>query len=75
MGEKRITYSFEDLARVLLAHEGIHEGYWEVGFEIQGQAMMTAKDDKDWAPSLILRFTKVNLVQKLEKTPASITPK
>lgn len=73
MAEKRITYSLEELARILLAHEDIHEGEWEIGFNLQGRAIMTQLDEKKWYPGIVLGITQVNLVEKPEKTQTSFT--
>ena len=72
--ERRLTFTIQQVARILLAHEGIHEGDWEIGLNIGGQTMFTKQepDDETWAPSLLLRFVSLNLVEKSKGTPVSI---
>lgn len=74
MAQRSINYSLEDLARLLLERENIHEGHWEIGVSFEGQAMMSATPTTGgkYVPSMMVRVLGVNLVEQRNQTPASI---
>ena len=74
MAQRSINYSLEDLARLLLDRENIHEGYWEIGVSFEGQAMMSATptSGNKFVPSMMVRVLGINLVEQHNQTPASI---
>ena len=74
MAQRSINYSLEDLARILLERENIHEGYWEIGVSFEGQAMMSATPATGgkFVPSMMVRVVGINVVEQPNQTPASI---
>jgi len=74
LAQRSINYSLEDLGRILLERENIHEGYWEVGVTFEGQAMMSATPNSGgrYVPSMLVRVLGINLVEQSNHTPASI---
>jgi hypothetical protein len=74
LAQRSINYSLEDLARLLLERENIHEGYGEIGVSFEGQAMMSATptSGNKFVPSMMVRVLGINLVEQHNQTPASI---
>jgi hypothetical protein len=74
LAQRSISYSLDDLARILLERENIHEGDWEIGVFFEGQAMMSATQPSGgkYVPSMLIRVTGVNLVEQSKETPGSV---
>jgi len=74
MGEPQIiTFSYKELATVLLKHQGIHEGLWGVTVQMGFQAghIKAGPSEEDVVPAAIVPLLKIG-IQKQEK-PAPFT--
>jgi len=75
MGEPQIiTFSYKELATVLIKHQQIHEGFWSVVVQLglQGANIKVGPSEEDVVPAAIVPMMKIGL-QKLDKpTPISV---
>lgn len=71
--ETKLTYGLDEVARILLSHADIHDGEWEIGFDIEGKPSNVTRGDRGTIPGIVLAFSRINLVRKVEKTPLSVT--
>jgi hypothetical protein len=75
MGEPQIiTFSYKELATVLIKHEGIHEGLWSltVQFAMKAGMTQTGPAEEDVVIAAVIPLLKMG-IQKLDKpTPISV---
>ena len=75
MGEPQIiTFSYKELATVLIKHQGIHEGLWSLTVQFAMQAGMTKSGpaEGDVVIAAVIPLLKMG-IQKLDKpSPISV---
>lgn len=70
---RNYVYTPDDLLRILLQKEGITEGHWELGIDMQGKGMsISERTGQIASPGLMLRLQGLRLIERAEPTPATI---
>lgn len=71
---ERYEFSLEEIGKLLLKHQGISEGHWELGINANVDTAFTAKSSDDrMLPTVMLRLAGLILTRVEKKTPASIS--
>lgn len=70
---RNFVYTPEDLLRALLVKEGITQGFWELGMDIQAKGISVSdKPSGPGAPGVVFRLQGLRLVERKEATPATV---
>jgi hypothetical protein len=75
MGDPQlITFSYKELATVLIKHHGLHEGLWNVFVQagIMAGPVKTGPSEEDVVPGLILPLARIGLQKQDKATPLSV---
>ncbi|MHB1007199.1 MAG: hypothetical protein ACYC3S_16390 [Chloroflexota bacterium] len=67
------TYALADVLKTLIRKEGIADGNWDLGFQIEvGVGAISKTEGELPAPSVIVRITGVSLSEKEQAQPGTI---
>jgi hypothetical protein len=69
-----ITFSYKELATVLIKHQGLHEGLWNVFVQpglLPGH-IKTGPSEEDVVPGVIVPLVKIGLQKQDKATPLSV---
>jgi hypothetical protein len=75
MGEPQlITFSYKELATVLIKHQGIHEGLWALTVQLALQAGMTkvGPAEEDVVIAAIIPLMKIGIQKSDKPTPLTV---
>lgn len=68
----QLTFSQRELTELLLNHQGITDGHWELGVAFHITTGSITLGDTNPAPTIALQTVGYNLVQVKEPTPLSV---
>lgn len=75
MGEPQIiTFSYKELATVLIKHQGIHEGLWSCTIQmgLQAAIIKVGSSEGDIAPAAIVPLLKVGIQKQDKPNPLTV---
>ncbi len=75
MGDPQlITFSYKELATVLIKHHGLHEGLWSVVVQLGLQAgnIKIGPAEEDVVPGVIVPLVKIGIQKQDKPTPLSV---
>ncbi|MFH1596421.1 MAG: hypothetical protein ABIG94_08670 [Pseudomonadota bacterium] len=75
MGEPQIiTFEYKEIVKVLLKHQGIHEGLWAivVQFGLQAANIKVGPSEGDVVPAAILPLVKMGIQKSDKPTPLTV---
>jgi hypothetical protein len=75
MGEPQlITFTYKELATVLIKHQGIHEGLWAVTVQmgIQAAHIKVGPSDDDVVPAAIAPLLKIGIQKQDKPNPTTV---
>lgn len=68
----QFTYSYQELAEILIKQQGIHEGLWGFYFELGIGAGTTAGPDGNFVPMAVIPLQRVG-IQKFDQEAKGLT--
>ncbi|MGA9754018.1 MAG: hypothetical protein WBV23_02630 [Desulfobaccales bacterium] len=75
MGEPQIiTFSYKELATVLIKHQGIHEGLWSVTVQLglQGANVKVGPSEEEMVPAAIIPLMRIGLQKQNKPNPLTV---
>ena len=75
MGEPQIiTFTYKEIAKVLLKHQGIHEGLWAVTiqFGLQAGNIKVGPSEEDIVIAAIIPLLKIGIQKSDKPTPLTV---
>jgi hypothetical protein len=75
MGEPQIiTFSYKELATVLIKHQGIHEGLWSVTIQmgLNAQTIKVGPSEEDMVPAAIIPLIKIGIQKQDKPNPLTV---
>lgn len=72
MEPQQITFTLQDIVKMILRAQGIREGHWELTVETRVTPMGAAVGDEGPLPSVIVQFAKCGIVRTPEPTACSV---
>jgi len=73
MGEiTSLTFTFQEIARLLIREQGITEGHWLIGINFSHTGINMSLDNRPTLPSIITQMTGLVLTRVPEPTPLSV---
>lgn len=70
---RTFTYTLQELTKALLKAEGVHDGHWELGFNLEiGVSAIKRPEEEHPAPSAVVRIMGCGVSEKAAATPGTI---
>ena len=65
----QFEFSFEEITKILIKQQDIHEGNWMIGFEFGFGAMHIGQSPANAKPSAFVQINKIMLMKAPENAP------